>query len=93
MGKNPSTSAINPARMRARAERFGDRCRGLRNYRTGTARSEQAGQESGEMDEENDKTTYRKILAGPATRWNQGRNNKSQAKAAGLDQILFWLAR
>jgi len=93
MGENPSTSAIKPARMRSHAERFGDRCRGLRNYRTDTARSEQAGQGSGAMDEENDKTTYQKILAGGATRWNQGRDNKSPATVTGLDQTLFWLAR
>jgi len=70
-------SAIKPARMRSDMHKFGDRCRervtiqelvledkGLRNYGTDAARTEQAGQGSKEMDKKSNQSAHRRIVAG-----------------------------
>ena len=53
----------------------------LRNYGTGAARSEQAGQGSDEVDEKNDQIAHHRIVAGRGILRNLGRNNNSPATA------------
>ena len=78
--------------MRSDAHRFGDTVPGaihdqelvleeerLRNYGTGAARSEQAGQGSDEVDEKNDQIAHHRIVAGRGIPRNLGRNNNSPA--------------
>ena len=68
-------SAIKRARMRSDVHKFGDRCReratnqelvledkGLRNYGTDAARTEQAGQGYKEMDKKNNQIAHRRIV-------------------------------
>jgi hypothetical protein len=49
----------------------------LCNYGTDPARSEQAGQNSDEVDEKNDQIAHRRIVAGREILRNCGRNNNS----------------
>jgi hypothetical protein len=63
-------SDIKPARMRQSLPRASHdqelvlEDKGLRNYRTDAARTEQAGQGSKEMDKKNDQIAHRRIVAG-----------------------------
>src|ERR1700751_3104138 len=51
--------------------------KGLRNYGTDAARTEQAGQGSNEMDKKNDQIAHRRIVAGREILRKYGRNNNS----------------
>jgi hypothetical protein len=53
--------------------------KGLRNYGTDAARTEQAGQGSNEMDKKNDQIAHRRIVAGREILRKYGRNNNSPA--------------
>src|SRR6516165_2203240 len=56
----------------------------LRNYGTGAARSEQAGQGSDEVDEKNDQIAHHRIVAGRGILRNLGRNNNSPVTRSRL---------
>jgi hypothetical protein len=53
--------------------------KGLRNYGTDAARTEQAGQGSKEMDKEKDQIAHRRIVAGREILRKYGQNNNSPA--------------
>src|SRR6516164_9111362 len=59
----------------------------LRNYGTGAARSEQAGQGSDEVDEKNDQIAHHRIVAGQGILRNLVRNNNSPATGGTPEEI------
>src|SRR6516164_478645 len=61
----------------------------LRNYGTGAARSEQAGQGSDEVDEKNDQIAHHRIVAGRGILRNLVRNNNSPATSTGRQEPLI----